>query len=868
MRNTLLILSLLFLSFLGSTQNKHQINAVDGGVSGAVKEWNSQVSLKNIPLDHAVSTAIVYPFDGSVFPADFSPASFMWKTSTTGIKRWNIKFETNGQLITKTTDTTYFKPDLFLWEELKKLSKQQTIVFTVKSDDKKESSHIEMRFSKDSVVSPIFYRSVDLPFRQADKFRDKLEWYLGDLTTNRKRKMLDNMPVCANCHSFTRDGATFGMDVDYANDKGNYTITSIEKESAIIPADIMSWSAYKREDHKTTFGFLAKLSPDGKYAISTVKDRAIFVPVDNNFWYSQLFFPVKGILVSWNKKTEEFKPLKGADDPAFVQSAAEWEPHNKDIVFSRAKCSVDTSVDKSTSIVMDLKYAADYFNGKKDFKFDLYRIPWNDGSGGKAVPLVESAKNNKSNYFARYSPDGKWIVFCQAKNFMLLQPDSRLYIMPSKGGEPRLMNCNREEMNSWHSFSPNGKWLVYSSKYFGPYTQLFLTHIDENGNDTQPVWLEQLTVDNKAANIPEFVNIKYDETWFSIHDGFTLTETYLSDLVKANVKSENYEEAYRLAEEQIKSDPNDYFGYYTRATVSVTRASKDKKFRINNYQVSTDINKAIDLLKGVLAKDNKDVKALSYMGASYLFVKQDQKALDYCNQAIAVDQNNVLALQILSSVYNFRNDAENTILTNKKLYGLTKITNYMNICAQIHLVRGLLQDAIDDASIVLAQDPCNFWAHETTGDCYSAMKDFEKAEVQYNAMISCGPTEGKNYISRGKYFLNQKQYDKAIKDLSKSIDLDGADQTTLFLRGNAYLATNNIDKALADLIGAAGQGGNDDTYFLLAKCYFEKKEYSKALESAKAAKEMIFNSKKFGPDSFKNLSDVNKIIDDCEVKLK
>ncbi|MQY80272.1 MAG: hypothetical protein GH151_13965 [Bacteroidetes bacterium] len=42
-----------------------------------------------------------------------------------------------------------------------------------------------------------------------------------------------------------------------------------------------------------------------------------------------------------------------------------------------------------------------------------------------------------SNYFARYSPDGKWIVFCQVESFMLLMPDSKLYIMPAEGGTPR-----------------------------------------------------------------------------------------------------------------------------------------------------------------------------------------------------------------------------------------------------------------------------------------------------------------------------------------------------------------------------------------------------------------------------------------------
>ena len=91
---------------------------------------------------------------------------------------------------------------------------------------------------------------------------------------------------------------------------------------------------------------------------------------------------------------------------------------------------------------------------------------------------------------------------------MLLMPDSRLFIMPAQGGEPRLMNCNTESMNSWHSWSPNSKWIVFSSKQFSPYTQLFLTHIDENGVDAPPVLLENILGPERAANIPEFVNIE------------------------------------------------------------------------------------------------------------------------------------------------------------------------------------------------------------------------------------------------------------------------------------------------------------------------------------------------------------------------
>ena len=65
-------------------------------------------------------------------------------------------------------------------------------------------------------------------------------------------------------------------------------------------------------------------------------------------------------------------------------------------------------------------------------------------------------------------------------------------------------------MNSWHTFSPNGRWLAFSSKARSPYTQLMLTHIDANGNDSPAIMVDNITAANRAVNIPEFVNIPPD----------------------------------------------------------------------------------------------------------------------------------------------------------------------------------------------------------------------------------------------------------------------------------------------------------------------------------------------------------------------
>jgi tricorn protease-like protein len=124
-----------------------------------------------------------------------------------------------------------------------------------------------------------------------------------------------------------------------------------------------------------------------------------------------------------------------------------------------------------------------------------------------------------SNYFPRYSPDGRWIVFCRAKSFMLLQPDSEVYIIGADGGKARRLGCNTSRMNSWHSFSPNGKWLVFASKARSDYTHLCLTHIDDNGFSTPAVLLEHFTEPDRAANIPEFVNAA-PESIVAIHERF------------------------------------------------------------------------------------------------------------------------------------------------------------------------------------------------------------------------------------------------------------------------------------------------------------------------------------------------------------
>ena len=462
------------------------------------------------------STNITYPRDGALFPPDIAAPTFTWKSASTGSDTWlvKLKFQDSGEDLNFLLPKAEWAPKETIWSEIKRRSieKDATLKVLGVRNEKAEkilcAGEVTFRTSKDEVGAPIFYREVNLPFVEAVTDPSAIVWRFGSVdSTTQPPVVLEKMPVCGNCHSFSNDGSRMGMDVDYGNDKGSYALLDLKPEMVIAKEKIISWSDYKKEDEELTFGLLSRISPDGRYVVGTVKDLSIFMPKPD-LAFSQLFFPIKGILVVYDRETKKYTELPGASDKTYVQSNPVWSLDGKEIVFIRAK-AIDVDI-KEKKLFIGEDEILDYLGDDKSFRYDLYRIPFNEGKGGKAVPVPGASNNGMSNYFPAFSPDGRWLVFCKAKSYSLLQPDSELYIMPAGGGEPRRLIGNTSRMNSWHGFSPNSKWLVFSSKENGPYTQLFLTHIDDEGKSSPPVLLSNFTSSDRAANIPEFVNTTPD----------------------------------------------------------------------------------------------------------------------------------------------------------------------------------------------------------------------------------------------------------------------------------------------------------------------------------------------------------------------
>jgi Flp pilus assembly protein TadD len=573
-------------------------------------------SLALIPAAGATDPiSIDYPLAGAIFPPDFHAPTFLWRDpSPSAFWAIDITFESSApaihvpasgerlspgridprcvsptnelpKLTPEQAAARSWKPDAETWTAIKKNSSgtSATVTITGYADASRKQvlsrGQVSISTSRDPVGAPIFYRDVPLMPSETEKGVIKplassalplIQWRLRNVSEDSSRIVMQGLHSCANCHSASLDGKTMGMDLDGPrNDKGLYAIFPIQPQSTIANANVVAWSNYTGKlGGKLRVGFMSQVSPRGEYVVTTINDTGpdrsdyqrrvnlkdftsnYFVANFKDYRFLQVFYPTRGIIAWYSRATGRLQPLSGADDPQYVHTNAVWTPDGKFLIFARARAREPyPEGGKMPHRANDPE--------ETQIQYDLYRIPFNGGAGGRAEPIPGASQNGMSNSFPKVSPDGRWIVFVKCRNGQLMRPDGQLYIVPVGGGEARRMRCNTPLMNSWHSFSPNGRWLVFSSKSRSPYTQMYLTHIDERGNDSPAILIENSTAANRAVNIPEFLNIPPDGL---LKINVPVADLYrLIDVGEEQLSKRQYAAAIESFNKALAQDPNEAF---------------------------------------------------------------------------------------------------------------------------------------------------------------------------------------------------------------------------------------------------------------------------------------------------------------------
>ena len=727
-------------------------------------EWMKVRSMYR-PISEAQNGILVdWPINGTVYPPEIIPPQFAWRDNNPVSMVWRIqitfekarpmRFWANGERLkvgeldesligyvppTFTPEELQmhsWRPDAKAWEEIKKRSAASKATFTV-SGFATEKDRVAMTVgttyfstSKDPVAAPIFYRDVPLvppaPDSEqrgvikplADSLLPKIRWELRYINESHNRLMMTNLPTCGNCHSFSGDGKTMGIDVDGpANDKGLYSLTPVKKTTVISNDYLIRWSAFSEEGGQKRFGFMSQVSPDGKYVVNSIdvpraKGTRVVDRLYNGFYpdygFGQVFYPTRGVLAWYSKETGKLETLPGGDDPNFVQTSAFWSPDGKWLVYSRAAARDPYPAGYKRSL-----YAND--PSETQVQYDLYRIPFNGGRGGVPERVIGASENGMSNNFPKVSPDGRWIVFVKCRNGLLMRPDSTLWIVPFAGGEARPLESNLPLMNSWHTWSPNGRWLAFSSKSPSLYTRLYLTHIDENGHASPPVVVENATAANRAVNIPEFANVG--------PDGLDHIETPAIDFYREFDTAQQLQDEHKYADAvpawkiAAAKDPTDARPYNN---IGVALAGMSK------------FDEAIEAYSKSLSINADSSQTHNNLASALAEKAQFQEAMQHIVKAIELNPDNGSAHvnlgHILEALGGHREDAKSEL--RKGLELSPKSSEGHNIYGVILAREGRVDEAIAELRKAADLAPRSAECHYNLGRALAAGGKFADAVPQ------------------------------------------------------------------------------------------------------------------------------------------
>jgi tetratricopeptide (TPR) repeat protein len=253
-----------------------------------------------------------------------------------------------------------------------------------------------------------------------------------------------------------------------------------------------------------------------------------------------------------------------------------------------------------------------------------------------------------------------------------------------------------------------------------PYTQLFLTHIDENGNDSPPVLLERFTSPDRAANIPEFVRLPGDAI-ADIREEFLDAYSFLRAGM-ANERTGDHKGAERLYRRGLTIEPNN---------VDILNSLGWTLFQDGRSA------EAVAELRHALKLDADYIKAHNNIALALVELGQLDEAAAHWKKS--------LELEPQPEIYSD--------------YGFTM--------ARL----GRPQDALAAYEKALELDPNCASAHFNLGVVSIQAGKFDEAESHYRAALRARPN-AETYNGLGFVLVAQGRFDEAVDQFKKAIEVN------------------------------------------------------------------------------------------------
>jgi tetratricopeptide (TPR) repeat protein len=340
-------------------------------------------------------------------------------------------------------------------------------------------------------------------------------------------------------------------------------------------------------------------------------------------------------------------------------------------------------------------------------------------------------------------------------------------------------------MNSWHSFSPNGRWMVFSSKSRSPYTQMFLTHLDQDGNDSPAVLVENATAANRAVNIPEFANIPADGL---LKMEVPAAEFYsLFDRASALANQGRYAEAIQEWEKALKIDPENPKAR-NNLSIALVRAGKFA-------DGIAYLERAVEL-KPEYAEDHSNLgKALSVAGGPDEAMAQWRTAVelypDFADAHASLGFGLARKGRVDEAIAQWRKAVE----INPQL---ADVQSNLGVALS---ERRQFDEAITHFEKALEAKPGDIEIRNNRGAALLHQRKVAEAIAHFETVLRADPTHAHAQFNLGAALVQQGSFDQAIRHFQAALKVDAAFIDAYWAMGNAYDLRGSPLEALASWAG-------------------------------------------------------------------
>ncbi len=139
-------------------------------------------------------------------------------------------------------------------------------------------------------------------------------------------------------------------------------------------------------------------------------------------------------------------------------------------------------------------------------------------------------------------------------------------------------------------------------------------------------------------------------------------------------------------------------------------------------------------------------------------------------------------------------------------------------------------EAAEAFSAAIKADPKDSKHYLNRANAYRAAGKMQEAVADFTKYAEMEPDRADGLSGRGKIKVSQKDYDGAIEDLSKALEMDD-DVDTYRFRAFAYISKNDYEKAVEDYTKVLDKKSTDPQALeRRAFAYRNLKQYDKAIE--------------------------------------